>query len=226
MLQSGQVASRIGQARVLVPMHSHDEALLIVGLRGSATVGNGEQRWTLSPHSMLWLAGRTPHHVQSSSDHHSLILSFPPALVARATGFLDSSGFVHDLVARVSEAPHPERRDRLIAVLLDELSEPLPPNVRLSRVSELVAQRPTIGVAALAREVGLSERSFRRWFQADVGLSFSRWHQERIVERAIERLRRGESVKAVASDLGYANPSAFSAMFRRVMNASPRHYLR
>ncbi|WP_394834351.1 AraC family transcriptional regulator [Pendulispora rubella] len=225
MLQSGQVLSRFGQARVLVPMHSHREALLIVSLRGNATIGTGDQDWELPPRSMLWVAGHTPHRVHTTADHHSLILSFPPELVARATGWVDASGFVRDLVERVGKAPDSERRDRLTAVLLDELAEPVPVNARLQRVTELVTQHPATSAAELAREVGLSERTFRRWFRADVGTSFTRWHQQHIVERAIQQLHRGDSVKCVAADLGYTSASAFIAMFKRLTNASPQRYL-
>lgn len=226
MLQSGQVSSRFGQPRLRVPMHSHREALLVVSLRGNATVGTGDQDWALPPRSMLWLAGDTPHQVHTTADHHSLVLAFPPELVARDTGWIEASGFVHDLVARVGHAPDSERRDRLTAVLIDELVEPTQANVRLRRVTELVTQHPATSVATVAREVGMSERTFRRWFRADVGTSFTRWHQQRMVDRAIEQLRRGDSVKCVAADLGYANPSAFSAMFKRVTNVSPQRYLR
>ncbi len=225
MSHSGQVSSRFGQARVLTSTHSHREALLIVSLRGGATIGTLGHDWSLPPRSMLWLAGGTPHRVRTSADHHSLVLSFPPELVDRATGWVDASGFVHDLVERVGHAPDSERRDRLTAVLVDELVEPVPASARLRRVTELVTQHPATSVAAIAREVGLSERTFRRWFRADVGTSFTRWHRQRVVDRAIRQLRRGDSVKCVAADLGYTSTSAFIAMFKRVMAVSPQRYL-
>ncbi|HEX4418422.1 MAG TPA: AraC family transcriptional regulator [Kofleriaceae bacterium] len=226
MLQSGQVSSRFGQPGIATPMHSHREALLVVGLRGTATIGTGDQDWAVPPRSMLWLAGDTLHRVHTPVDHHSLVLSFPPALVARATGWIEASGFMHDLVERLGHAPDPERRDRLTAVLVDELVEPVPASARLGRVTELVTQHPATSVATLAREVGMSERTFRRWFRADVGTSFTRWHQQRIVDRAIQQLHRGDSVKCVATDLGYTSTSAFIAMFKRVKNVSPQRYLR
>jgi AraC-like DNA-binding protein len=225
MLQSGQVLSWFGHASV-VPMHSHREAQLVVSLRGIATIGTGDQDWAVTPRSMLWLASDMPHRVHTTADHQWLVLSFPPELVARATGWVEASGFVHDLVERVGHAPDPERRARLTAVLVDELVELVPVNARLRRVTELVTLHPATSVAALARAVGMSERTFRRWFRADVGTSFTRWHQQRVVDRAIEQLDRGDSVKCVAADLGYTSTSAFIAMFKRVMNVSPQRYLR
>ena len=35
----------------------------------------------------------------------------------------------------------------------------------------------------------------------------------------------GTPVTTVAMDMGYESPSAFTAMFRRVMGKTPRHYL-
>lgn len=226
MPQSGQVLSRSGQANVLLPMHSHHEAQLIVGLSGAAIVGTVDEEWELPPRSMLWVEGDLSHRVRTSVDHRALVLSFPPHLVARTTGWVRASGFVHDLVERVAKAPDSERRDRLAAVLVDELVEPLPVNERLERVVGLVARYPAMRAAALARGLGMSERSFRRWFRADVGTSFTVWHQRRIVERAVERLHHGDSVKSVATDLGYTNPSAFIALFKRVTGVTPRRYSR
>ncbi len=225
MSQSGQVSSQSGHASVL-PMHSHREAMLVVSLHGTATIGTGAQDWAVPPRSMLWLAGDTPHHVRTTADHRWLVLSFPPGLVPRATGSIEVSGFVHDLVERVGHAPDPERRSRLTAVLVDELAEPVPASALVARVTELVAQHPAASASALAREVGMSERTFRRWFRADVGTGFTRWHQQRLVERAIQQLHRGDSVKRVAADLGYTSTSAFIAMFKRVRNVSPQRYLR
>jgi AraC-like DNA-binding protein len=42
---------------------------------------------------------------------------------------------------------------------------------------------------------------------------------------AFPRLVAGEPITTVALDLGYDNPAAFTAMFKRVLGASPRRYL-
>lgn len=42
---------------------------------------------------------------------------------------------------------------------------------------------------------------------------------------ALTRLSLGQPVTTVALDLGYESPSAFTAMFRRVMGRTPKHYL-
>jgi AraC-like DNA-binding protein len=39
-------------------------------------------------------------------------------------------------------------------------------------------------------------------------------------------LAAGEAVTAVAIDLGYDNPAAFTTMFKRALGSSPREYLK
>ena len=47
----------------------------------------------------------------------------------------------------------------------------------------------------------------------------------RMDSTALPRLAAGEPVTRVALDLGYASPSAFTRMFRRVLGVSPSEYL-
>jgi AraC-like DNA-binding protein len=42
---------------------------------------------------------------------------------------------------------------------------------------------------------------------------------------AFEMLARGESVGNVAQALGYASPSAFTSMSRKLLGKTPQHYL-
>ena len=74
--------------------------------------------------------------------------------------------------------------------------------------------------------LGMSRRAFTRLFREETGLSFSAWRQQACLVAALPRLVAGEPVTAVAIDLGYDNPAAFTAMFKRVLGASPRHYLK
>lgn len=41
---------------------------------------------------------------------------------------------------------------------------------------------------------------------------------------ALIRLAQGDPVTTVALELGYDSPSAFSAMFRRIMGSTPSDY--
>jgi len=45
-----------------------------------------------------------------------------------------------------------------------------------------------------------------------------------VLSVALPKLAAGESVTAVAFDLGYDGPGNFSTMFKRVLGVSPSHY--
>ncbi|MFN4091058.1 MAG: helix-turn-helix domain-containing protein, partial [Alphaproteobacteria bacterium] len=82
------------------------------------------------------------------------------------------------------------------------------------------------GLDDWSRRAGASERTLARLFLAETGFTFGAWRQRLRLLAAMTRLAAGEPVTTVALDLGYANPSAFTAMFRRHMGAAPTRYLR
>ena len=65
---------------------------------------------------------------------------------------------------------------------------------------------------------------FRRAFRKKIGLTPQKFRELKRMEFAANRLGQGMTVKAVASELGYADPYFFSRMFKRFMGASPAKY--
>jgi AraC-like DNA-binding protein len=74
--------------------------------------------------------------------------------------------------------------------------------------------------------LGMSRRAFTRQFKRETGLSFVSWRQQACLFAALPRLVAGEPVTTVAIDLGYENPASFTTMFKRILGAPPRDYLR
>ncbi|UGA40541.1 helix-turn-helix domain-containing protein [Chromobacterium haemolyticum] len=58
-------------------------------------------------------------------------------------------------------------------------------------------------------------------FQQQTGLGFSAWRRQLKIMEASRLLAEGESVSRVATELGYAQDSAFIAMFRRHAGLTP-----
>jgi AraC-like DNA-binding protein len=56
-------------------------------------------------------------------------------------------------------------------------------------------------------------------------MSFLAWRRQFRLAEALSRLAGGAPVAQVARDLGYAGPSAFTAMFRRTLGAAPGEYM-
>lgn len=75
-----------------------------------------------------------------------------------------------------------------------------------------------------AAHLSVSGRTLSRRFQRETGLHFSDWVRRARLLAALNALATGRSVLEVALDLGYDSPSAFSAMFRRVLGVAPSDY--
>ena len=76
----------------------------------------------------------------------------------------------------------------------------------------------------MARQVGMSRRTFTRLFRQQTGISFVEWRQQACLLAAVVRLGHGEAITRVATDLGYSSPSAFTSAFRRVLGEAPSRY--
>lgn len=127
------------------------------------------------------------------------------------------------------------REGRLVDLLLAEIGRmpasslhvAVPQDDRLGRICESVLSRAgeirTLDEWALL--TGLSRRTITRLFRRETGMSFSAWQQRVRLMEALARLGGGASVTSVALDVGYDSPSAFTAMFKRVLGTCPRTYL-
>lgn len=126
-------------------------------------------------------------------------------------------------------------REKLIAPLLaDELKRAapvplgvaLPQDKRLRALCEAVLDDPTRHetLADWSRDVGASERTVARLFRQDLGTSFVQWRQQVLLARALSLAARGTPMGQIATELGYASPSAFSAMVRRSVGAPPSRF--
>jgi AraC-like DNA-binding protein len=126
------------------------------------------------------------------------------------------------------------QQGRVVAVLLDEIRNaqrealhlPMPTDLRALRIANTLIKRPDDArtLQELAEAAGLSERTARRVFAAETGMSFTQWRQQARLTLALERLAGNEPVADVAEALGYATPSNFIAMFRRAFGEPPARY--
>jgi AraC-like DNA-binding protein len=125
---------------------------------------------------------------------------------------------------------------RLMQVVLDQISHaeatplhlPMGKDERLVRVIEAYLRNPgdTRTFKEIALLSGASERTLARLFVRETGLTFGTWRKRLLLQEAIDRLDRGESVTRIAFDLGYQSLSAFIEMFRQSLGVSPGQYLR
>ena len=107
------------------------------------------------------------------------------------------------------------------------LDLPLPESPELAQLCERVladlSKRSHCGRDA--EDMHMSSRTLYRRFLRETGITFARWKQQARLLEAIRRLADGASVTETALDLGYESTSAFSAMFRRSLGATPRTFI-
>jgi hypothetical protein len=118
---------------------------------------------------------------------------------------------------------------RLADVLVDHvvglpdapLRLPMPADPRaLAAAHALLADPARPGVPA----PGASRRTVERLFLAETGMTLGAWRRRLRIVEALRLLAEGEPVTAVALAVGYATPSAFTAMIRAEVGAKPSAY--
>jgi len=104
---------------------------------------------------------------------------------------------------------------------------PVPRDPALKRLAIRMVEDPsevTEDLVALAREVGLSQRSLFRNFQKETGLSPGHWRRQMQVLRSLELLAKGRPVTETAFEVGYESVGAFIRAFRQIVGVTPTKY--
>lgn len=226
----------------VIPAHHHPRGQLLYAVSGVMRVSVGKDTWSVTSCAGVWVPPGAYHQVEAPGalSYRSLFVNPSAAgtLPAQGTPFeisaltreliVEAAGFGASYRAGSAEA-------RLIGVLHDrlggmpkaKLAVSLGRDARVRRVCKALLDNPADDrdLEAWGRLVGASARTLARRFQSETGMTFGAWQQHLRLSIACERLANGESVTRIALDLGYASPSAFSAMFRRVLGTSPSSYL-
>jgi AraC-like DNA-binding protein len=222
--------------------HRHRKAQLLYVISGVIAVEASDGIWTVPPHCAIWIPSGVTHVARAAGRVTVGSLYIEPTLARSLRdrcGILFVQPLLRELLLRfISGSPlYPQgdtREERLISVLLDELQAapleplhlPMPSDRRLRRLVETLVDDPSVRltIEEWGARVGASNRTLTRLFQRETGMSFVRWRQQLHVGLALQRLASGQSVTNIAFDLGYESPSAFIAMFRRMLGTTPARF--
>lgn len=226
----------------LIPPHRHPRAQLIHAAEGVMTVRTGSGAWVVPPGLALWMPGGVEHEVHAVTPLRMRTIYVRPDAapwLPESCRVVTVTPLLRELILRAVrvrpdyEPDSPE--GRLMQVTLDQAHDleeaplhlPMPRDRRLRALAEALIADPgdERDLTSWGRHAGASERTLARLFQTETGLTFGAWRQRLRLLSAMTRLAAGEPVTSVALDLGYASPSAFTAMFRRQMGAPPSRYL-
>ncbi|OZI30612.1 AraC family transcriptional regulator [Bordetella genomosp. 10] len=224
--------------------HSHEQGQLVYPGQGVVRVLTSVGAWTVTPVQGLWIASGVDHELHMIGAVHLLTLRVEPDAAPwlwPECRLVEVQPLLRELLLAMTADPFEYAADSnaaLIAPLalrclgsaatLDHGKLPLPSDKRLLRVCEMLMQSPASDntLEHLSTLVGASARTLARLFQAETGLTFGQWRRQLRLSEAVCQLSLGASVSSVARGLGYANPNAFTAMFRKALGAPPQRYMR
>lgn len=226
----------------VIPWHRHDYGQLFYGGTGLMRVESTAGVWVVPPARGVWIPAGIDHQITAAG----AVALRAVYLSGEVSAGLPASCCVHgfspllrELMAAAVRLPPDYPLDgpeaRLVDVLIDQLQVepeehlhlPMPRDRRLRAVTEALIADPADPrtLADFATAAGASARTLARRFLAETGLTFGAWRQQLRLHVALARLAQGEPVTTVAFEIGYESPSAFIAMFRRTLGATPGQYL-
>ncbi|MEU7261489.1 helix-turn-helix transcriptional regulator [Streptomyces rimosus] len=224
-----------------IPDHHHPRAQLIYGTTGAITVATGHGVWAVPATRGVWVPAGLTHAMTCAGAVAMRTLYITPQsawhLPADPT-VVSVSPLLRELIDEATRIPveydRGGRDGRVMELLLLELAPrpvpalhlPAPADPRLVDLCAAIRHSPgeRWTTASAAAHAHLSPRSLHRRFGAATGMSLARWVQQARLVQAVTLLARGTPVTSVATGLGYATPSAFTAMFRRALGTTPSAY--
>jgi AraC-like DNA-binding protein len=224
-----------------VPLHSHERAQLLYAVEGVMRIVTPNSVWTIPSQRALWIPPNVGHHSQMMSKVEMRTLFVMPDAAAKLGNecrAISVSRLLRELVLGLVEEPaeYPlqGRGEHIAALSLLEIARaathaveiPWPQDRRLQTVCQRIMSSPGIPytIEELAEMAGASARTLIRLFPKETGLKYRQWAQQVQLAEALCRLGRGENIARIANFLGYASPSAFSAMFKRSFGVTPNQY--
>jgi AraC-like DNA-binding protein len=220
------------------PRHTHTWVQLSYAIRGVLHVHTAQGNFVAPPQRAIWIAAGTEHEVFSSP--HTEMRSLYLNDVTSSYGLcgcrvIEIDTLTRELIRRFCELPveYDEKGadGRLAQVLFDQLlvarevslSLPLPSDPRLLRLCRGLQEAPDDSRTLLewSQDLGASEKTLRRLFLRETGLTFRAWRQRLRLLGSLEALEQGQRVTQVALGCGYDSTSAFIAAFRQHFGVTP-----
>ncbi len=240
---------RLAAATHIVP-HHHPWAQVAMSHTGVIRMSAGSSTYIVPPSRAVWIPPDVEHVVTVLEDaeirtlyvhpsarflsgtQHSPFTAWPACRVLEVSPLLRE--LVPHLDARPGEHDADERERCIAALVLDELRRAapvrlgidLPSDPRLRRLCEALLDHPTrwTTLEEGSAHIGASARTVARLFRSELGTSFGQWRQQVLLAHALAMAAGRRPMASIAAELGYASPSAFSAMVRRTVGQPPSRF--
>lgn len=232
--------------------HWHSWAQLVFSMSGAVRVsakGDGpDSSYLVPPSRAVWIPPGVVHAVTAVEQADLRTVYLHESAVQQLSGdwnqcrVLDVTPLLRELVIQLATAPDGEavdepdraREQGINTLILDELRRarsvqlglPLPREGRLRRVCDAMLDEPLrhADIEGWAAEAATSARTLSRWFTEELGTSYGQWRQQLLLAKALTMAARKLPMNLIAAELGYASPSAFSAMVTRAVGMPPSRF--
>lgn len=222
-----------------IPLHIHRRGQLLHAVTGIMRVETAEAAWIVPPARALWLPPQKPHSVTMRSRLDMRTVYIDPAACEALPAqpvLVEISGLLRELILALLDEPvaydEAGRGGSVARLILTELARlregrlevPMPHDPRALRVARALLDNSSIAydLDRWADQAGASRRILARIFRSETGLGFAEWRARLRAIDGLARLSNGASVAETAAAVGYASPSAFSAMIHRTLGSPPR----
>ncbi|HEX5687574.1 MAG TPA: helix-turn-helix transcriptional regulator [Ideonella sp.] len=234
--------------------HWHSWAQLVFSMSGAVRVsaqGDGsDSSYLVPPSRAVWIPPGVVHAVTAVEQadlrtvylHEGAVQQLAASSDWSECRVLDVTPLLRELVIQLATAPDGEavdepdrtREQGINTLILDELRRarsvqlglPLPREGRLRRVCDAMLDEPLrhADIEGWAAEAATSARTLSRWFSEELGTSYGQWRQQLLLAKALAMAARKLPMNLIAAELGYASPSAFSAMVTRAVGMPPSRF--
>ena len=225
--------------------HSHDLHQVEYAFEGVVEVETEAARYLLPPQQALWIPAGL-HHQTTIMRAKTVSVFFAPDMISTGdlrARVLAAAPVIREMILYGSRWPIGRTSsdeladsffDTLASLVVEWLDHEAPLSLPTSRdpvisavMTYTATNLETVQVSGLCHSVGLSERTLRRRFQADTGMTWRSYLLESRLLRSMALLvEPGSSVLDVATSVGFDSVSAFTRAFKRHTGETPSEYRR
>lgn len=223
--------------------HIHDLHQIEYAFEGIAVVETAGTHYLLPPRQAVWIPAGLMH--RTTLKHvHSMAVFFDPSMVHGADDrvrVLAVTPLLREMIVHAGRWPIGRAHSddladaffdtlaRLVVEWLDDeapLSLPTSTDPVLRAVMKCTdAHLADATIAEVCATAAVSERSLRRRFAAETGMTWRDYLLQSRLLRAMAQLTESDrTVRDVATDVGFDSVSAFTRAFRRLTGETPTQY--
>ena len=236
---------------VVTGWHYHPYHQVEYALSGVAEVETSSDRFLLPPQQAIWIPAGLRHNT-TLRGVRSVSVFFAPEMMPRddtsvhsgRARVLAAAPVIREMIgygARwpISRAGDPDPTadvffEALARLVVEWLDDEVPLHLPTSTDPILAAimahtndNLASVTMVSACRVVGTSERTLRRRFLAETGMTWQAYLIQARLLRAMALLAGGDrTVLAIGTDVGFDSPSGFTRAFRNLTGDSPSRYRR